>query len=165
MFEIARPEGAKTPHHLLILNSGGTNESRAFRSFIFRSKDLVCGGPDLVGDYCHHEQEVESESPEDDQFGAIEVAAGDVVLLDADELVVFERGQDQGLVGGGDMGWGGLCFSHKPEVPQESNFIDEDKKVRSCARLDSRARLSPRGCLCKTEEVSLLLPRERVSFH
>ena len=131
----------------------------------FRSKDLVCGGPDLVGDYCHHEQEVESESPEDDQFGAIEVAAGDVVLLDADELVVFERGQDQGLVGGGDMGWGGLCFSHKPELSQESKFIDGDKKAPNCARLGSRGRWSPHGCLSKIEEVSLPLPRERGSLH
>jgi hypothetical protein len=98
---------------------------------IVQERNLVGGGPDLVGDYCHHEQEVESESPEDDQFGAIEVAAGDVVLLDADELVVFERGQDEGLVGGGDMRWVGLCFSHKPEVSQESNFIDGDKKAPS----------------------------------
>ena len=131
----------------------------------FRSKDLVCGGPDLVGDYCHHEQKIEAQSPEDEQFGAIEVPAWDMLLLDADELVVFERGQDEGLVGGGDMGWGGLCFSHKPEVSQESNFIDGDKKAPSCARLDSRGRLSPHGCLCKIEEVSLPLVPERVSLH
>ena len=123
----------------------------------------MCGGPDLVGDYCHHEQKIEAQSPEDDQFGAIEVPAWDMLLLDADELVVFERGQDEGLVGGGDMGRGGLGFSHKPEVSQESNFIDGDKKVPSCARLDSR-RLSPQGCLLKIEEVSLPLTPERVSL-
>ena len=121
----------------------------------------MCGNPHLVGHYCHHEQKIEAQSPEDDQFGAIEVPAWDMLLLDADELVVFERGQDEGLVGGGDMGWGRLCFSHKPEVSEESNFIDGDKKAASCARLESRGRLSPHGCLSKTEEVSLPLARDR----
>src|ERR1700735_945777 len=128
------------------------------------SKDLVCGGPDLVGDYRHHEQKIEAQSPEDDQFGAVEVPAWNVLLLDADELVVFERGQDEGLVGGGDMVRGRLGFSHKPEVSQESNFIDGDKKAPSCARLDSRGRLSPHGCLSKIEKVSLPLTPERVSL-
>jgi hypothetical protein len=46
----------------------------------------------LVADYCHHEEEVEAEGPEDEEFGAFEVAAGDGVLLRFDELVVLERG-------------------------------------------------------------------------
>src|ERR1700735_467038 len=127
------------------------------------SKDLVCGGPDLVGDYRHHEQKIEAQSPEDDQFGAIEVPAWNMLLLDADQLVVFERGQHQGLVGGGDMGRGGWCFGHKPEVSRESNFMDGDKKAPSSARADSRGRLSPHGGLSKIEEVSLPIAPARAA--
>ena len=47
------------------------------------------GEPDLVGDYCHHEQEVESERPEDQEFGAFEVTAGDGVFFGVGELIVF----------------------------------------------------------------------------
>jgi hypothetical protein len=38
------------------------------------------------------EKKIEPERPEDEEFGAFEVGAGDVVLLGADELVVFEGG-------------------------------------------------------------------------
>jgi hypothetical protein len=54
----------------------------------------------LIDDYGHHEQKVEAEGPEDDKFGAFEMAAGDVVFFGSDELVVFEGREDQGLVGG-----------------------------------------------------------------
>lgn len=46
----------------------------------------------LVHDYCHHEQKVESKRPEDKEFGAFEVTAGDGMLLGFDELIVFEGG-------------------------------------------------------------------------
>jgi hypothetical protein len=59
---------------------------------------------DLIGDYRHHEEQVEAEGPEDEEFGAFEVTAGDEVFFGADELVVFERGQDEGFVGGGGVG-------------------------------------------------------------
>src|SRR5580658_4008384 len=37
----------------------------------FRSNELVCGGPDLVVDYCHYQQKLQAQRPEDDQLGAI----------------------------------------------------------------------------------------------
>jgi hypothetical protein len=76
----------------------------------------------LVGDYGHHEEEIEAKGPEDEEFGAVEVAAGDVVLFGSDELVGFEGGEDEGLVGGGDRGWRGLYFGHRLRVSRESNF-------------------------------------------
>ena len=39
------------------------------------------GGPDLVGDDDHHENQIEAERPDHGEFGAVEVAAGDVVFL------------------------------------------------------------------------------------
>jgi hypothetical protein len=51
---------------------------------------LVRGHPDLVRYDRHHEDEVEAERPEDGEFGAFEVAAGDGVLFCFDQLVVFE---------------------------------------------------------------------------
>ena len=54
---------------------------------------LVGGGdPDLIRDDGHHEQKVESKRPEDEEFGAFEVAAGDGMLFGVGELIVFERG-------------------------------------------------------------------------
>ena len=47
------------------------------------------GEPDLVGDYCHHEKKVETEGPEDEEFGAFQVAAWDGVFFGGHELVVF----------------------------------------------------------------------------
>jgi hypothetical protein len=58
------------------------------------------GDPDLVDDDGHHEDEIEAECPEDCEFGAFQVTPGDGVLLGVGELVVFEGGQDPGLVGG-----------------------------------------------------------------
>jgi hypothetical protein len=78
-----------------------------------KGKVLAGGGPDLISDDGHHEYQVEAESPDDGQFGAIEVAAGNVVLFRSDELVGFEGGQDQGLIGGGDgMRSSVDCFRH-----------------------------------------------------
>jgi hypothetical protein len=51
---------------------------------------LMGGEPDLVGDYCHHEKKVETEGPEDKEFGAFQVAAWDGVFFCGHELVVFE---------------------------------------------------------------------------
>ena len=45
---------------------------------------------DLIGDYRHHEEQVEAEGPEDEEFGAFEVTAGDGMLLGTGELIVFE---------------------------------------------------------------------------
>jgi hypothetical protein len=60
---------------------------------------LVSGGPDLVGDYCHHKQKIESKRPEDEEFGAFEVPARDGVLLRFDQLIVLERREYPGLIG------------------------------------------------------------------
>ncbi len=56
--------------------------------------------PDLVSDNRHHEQQVEAQRPENEQFGAFEMATRDGMLLGVGELVVFERGQNQDLIGG-----------------------------------------------------------------
>jgi hypothetical protein len=49
------------------------------------------GDPYLISNDGHHEYEVEAESPEDQEFGAFEVAAGNGVLPAFDQLmgVVF----------------------------------------------------------------------------
>jgi hypothetical protein len=52
----------------------------------------------LVGDYCHHEYQVEAKSPEDEEFGAFQVTAGDGMFLGFDELVVFQGREDPGLI-------------------------------------------------------------------
>jgi hypothetical protein len=73
---------------------------------ISRGKSNVSGEglarsePDLITDHCHHKQKVNAESPQDQEFGAFEVTAGDGVLLGFDELVGFEGGEDPGLIGG-----------------------------------------------------------------
>jgi hypothetical protein len=46
----------------------------------------------LVADYGHHEEEVEAQGPQDEEFGAFEVAAGDGVFFGVGELVGFEGG-------------------------------------------------------------------------
>ena len=73
------------------------------------------GGPDLVGDDDHHENQIEAERPDDGEFGAVEVAAGDVVFFGADELVGLESGEGERLVGGGRMS--GLFFCHEADAP------------------------------------------------
>jgi len=50
----------------------------------------VRGDPYLIGHDRHHEQKVEAERPEDYEFGAFEMTAGDGVLLGFDQLIVFE---------------------------------------------------------------------------
>jgi hypothetical protein len=52
----------------------------------------------LIGDDGHHEQKVEAEGPEDEEFGAFEVAAGDGMFLGAGELIMFEGVQDPRLI-------------------------------------------------------------------
>jgi hypothetical protein len=54
----------------------------------------------LVGDDRRHEYEVEAKSPDDQEFGAFEMTAGDGMFFGFYELVVFEGGEDPGLVGG-----------------------------------------------------------------
>ena len=56
------------------------------------NQGLSRGGPDLIDDDCHHEKQIETKRPENQQFGAFEMAAGDVVLFCANELIVFEGG-------------------------------------------------------------------------
>jgi hypothetical protein len=53
----------------------------------------------LVSDDCHHEDKVETEGPEDQEFWAFEMAEGDGMLFRFDELVGFEGGENPGLVG------------------------------------------------------------------
>jgi hypothetical protein len=50
------------------------------------------GNPYLVRDYRHHEQKVESKSPEDEELGTFESPPGDEMLLGSRELIVFQRG-------------------------------------------------------------------------
>ena len=63
---------------------------------------LAGGGQDLVDDDRDHEKEVKTQRPEDQKLGAFEMAAGDVMFFGADKLIVFEGGEDEGLVGGGN---------------------------------------------------------------
>jgi hypothetical protein len=74
----------------------------------------------LVGDYCHHEKKVETERPEDKEFGAFQVAAWDGVFFGGHELIVFEGGEDQGLVDGGD---GGRCVRFGHRVSRFENSV------------------------------------------
>jgi hypothetical protein len=60
---------------------------------------LAGGEPDLVGDDRHHEDQVEAEGPEEQEFSAFEKAAGDRIFFGLDELVGFEGGEDPGLIG------------------------------------------------------------------
>jgi hypothetical protein len=53
---------------------------------------LVDGDRDLVHDNGHHEQKVESKRPDEEEFEASEVAAGDGMLFSVGELIVFEGG-------------------------------------------------------------------------
>jgi hypothetical protein len=48
--------------------------------------------PDLISHDCHHEEKVEAERPENQQFGAFEVASWNRTLLGIGELIMFERG-------------------------------------------------------------------------
>ena len=59
----------------------------------------MCTGPDLIDDDAQHEYQVDAERPEQDSFGAGEVAAGAVVEdFGGGELVRFEGGDDYGNV-------------------------------------------------------------------
>jgi len=80
-------------------------------------RTLAGGGPDLVGDYCHHEQEIYTKRPQDDEFWAFEMTARNGMLLGSHELIVFEGGQDHGFVGGGDDRRSGMRFSHWDNGP------------------------------------------------
>jgi hypothetical protein len=51
---------------------------------------LMRGNPHLVHHHCHHEQEIDSECPQDKKFRSLEVPPRDVVLLCPDKLIVFE---------------------------------------------------------------------------
>lgn len=60
----------------------------------------MSGGEDLVEDHAAHEEEVDTERPEENFFGLGELAARHVVFLfSGDELVGLERGDDRGEVG------------------------------------------------------------------
>ena len=52
---------------------------------------LVRRNPDLIRHHCHHEEKIQAEGPEDQEFGAFQVAAGDVMFFCFDELIGFER--------------------------------------------------------------------------
>jgi hypothetical protein len=69
----------------------------------------------LIADHCHHEEKVEAERPEEDEFGAFEAAARDGLLLGFHELIVFERREHQSLIECGDL-WLGV-FGHRKNSP------------------------------------------------
>jgi hypothetical protein len=48
------------------------------------------GEPDLVADNGHHEEKIKPERPEDGEFAAFELTAGDRVFFGGHELIVFE---------------------------------------------------------------------------
>ena len=62
----------------------------------------VRGKPNLIRHHCRHEENVEAEGPEDQEFGVFQVAAGNVMFFCFDELIGLELREDQRLVGGGD---------------------------------------------------------------
>jgi hypothetical protein len=62
-------------------------------------RGLAGGDPELVSDNRHHEEEIEAERPENEEFSTLEVAAGDGILFGFDELAGFEGGENPGLVG------------------------------------------------------------------
>jgi hypothetical protein len=64
------------------------------------------GDPELVSDDEHHKNHVDAESPKDAEFGPFEVTAKDGMFLGFDELIVLERGEDEGLFGGEGFGLG-----------------------------------------------------------
>ena len=55
-------------------------------------KRLASGGPNLIANHGDHEQEIEPKGPQDSQFGAFEVAAGNGMFLGARQLIGLERG-------------------------------------------------------------------------
>ena len=46
----------------------------------------------MIGDYRHHEEQIETEGPEDREFETFEVTAGDGALFGAGELAGLEGG-------------------------------------------------------------------------
>lgn len=65
----------------------------------------------MVGYDGHHEDQINAERPEDQEFGAFKVTAGDKVFFGFDQLVGFEGGENPGLVGGGGLFFCGHEFS------------------------------------------------------
>jgi hypothetical protein len=63
---------------------------------------LAQAGPDLVYDYDHHEQEIDSKRPHHELLRPFQLAAGNQVLFQSRELLWFERRQNQLLIGGSD---------------------------------------------------------------
>jgi hypothetical protein len=51
----------------------------------------VYGSPDLVENHGHHEQEIPSQSQEDENFDSLEWTSGDAPLFRLGELVALER--------------------------------------------------------------------------
>jgi hypothetical protein len=76
--------------------------NRPESEYRFPAQNLMGSDPDLIADYCHHEKKVEAEGPEDEEFGAFEVAARDGVFFRFDELIGFQGGEYPGLIGGCD---------------------------------------------------------------
>jgi hypothetical protein len=66
-----RPQGLKPVSFVAV---SGTTGSRALPGPF--NPRLAGGDPDLVSDDRHHEQQVESERPEDEEVGAFEVRRG-----------------------------------------------------------------------------------------
>ncbi len=56
------------------------------------------GNPNLINHNSHHEQEIDSKRPEDDEFATFEVPSRDRVFFCPNQLIVFERRQNQVLI-------------------------------------------------------------------
>jgi hypothetical protein len=62
---------------------------------------LARGSPYLINDHCHHEQKVDSKTPEHEELGTFEVPSRDWMLLYPNQLIMFERRQYPALIGAG----------------------------------------------------------------
>jgi len=74
---------------------------------------LPRGNPYLIANHNHHEQKIKSQRPENEEFKAFKVPPRDKVLLCLNQLIVFERRENQALFRTGDQNWRFLFFHHK----------------------------------------------------
>src|SRR5579862_3606089 len=68
--------------------------------------------PYLITDDRHHEEQINSQRPNQQKFWSLQMSPRDHVFLRFGELVVFKRGQYETLVSTGDRHWIVLILHH-----------------------------------------------------
>jgi hypothetical protein len=113
----------------------------------------VGGGPDLIADDGHHEDEVEAKGPQNGEFEAFEMAAGDGMLLGAGELFGFERGENPALIVAGSIliGKQAVCFCHDALTLDELSICESAFDFTFSGGIGER--LSPRRRAQSTRKI------------